>query len=422
MPLEREVPVGIDQALTTFNQAKDAISMQSARVACRIILRDVEPVVSANFFDKYFNMIVLPNCHPQFYHGWIAEIKQLMTQHPSLYYSVLACSASQVHSLSGTPQMRGLALEYYDRSIKGVLQLVDVESAATHNGLLMTIILLYLHGCLGQATLTDVPHHVEAAIRLLRLRLFNGNGTIWQPFDRIAVESVLYQIFLTEMGSWTVQTEQRLQFDTEFWLQAERVLAQSTLFPGESPSVNSPVLGVPVALFRLTLAVKNQYRSPQPDPDTITHLRDELGEWEALVLQDGDIDPAASQSGLSHYSLYKDSAFLYILIASLLLDQTSALSPEADVALKPEESNSWQVAKMLQVLQNQRGVDEWATCFISNWPIYTVGFFLGTKRDQDVIRQELLRRLELTGFSQAARFLADLEATWAARDGFTSVP
>lgn len=397
--------------------------MQSESVAGQIILRDVEPLVSANFFDKYFDMIVLPNCHPQYYHGWIAEIKQLMTQHPSLYYSVLACSASQVHSLSGTSQMHGLALEYYDRSIKGVLQLLEVESVATHNGLLMSIILLYLHGCLGLATLTDVPRHVEAAIRLLRLRLFSGNGTVWQPFDRIAVESVLYQIFLTTMGSWTVHIEENFHFDADFWLQAEALLAQSTLFPDESPSVNSPVLGVPIALFRLVLSIRKQYQSPQQqDPDAITHLQDEVGEWEALVLQDADIDPAASQSGLSHYALYKDAAFLYILIASLLLEQTTGLYPRADAGLEPEASNSWQVARMLQILQKHQGDDEWAKCFISNWPIYTVGFFVGTEREQEVVRQELRLRSELTGFSQASRFLVELEATWAARDAFWTAP
>jgi hypothetical protein len=392
------------------------LSVKSESIASQIMRRDIEPIVSANFFDKYFDMIVLPNCHPQFYHGWISEIKELMTLHPSLYYSMLACSAAQVHSLSGTSQLHGLALEYYGQSMRYVSRLLDSESLVNHNGLLMSIILLYLHGCLGQATFGDIPRHLDAAMSLVRLRLLDGGSAIQQSFDRIALESVLYQIFLTTAGSWSDCQPHAARLDDTFWNKAELLLEDSHLFPEESPSVNSPILGVPVSLFRLVLSAKQLYhRRDDPDLAALDELQAEIGDWEALVLRNGDPDSAASQSNLSHYQLYKDAAYLYIIIASLLIDQAaSAVASDATTHI-PSASESWQAAKMLEILKRQQGNTEWGKCFISNWPLYTAGFFMDTHEAQDVVRQELRFRIEVTGFSQPVRFLQDLEAVWAER-------
>jgi hypothetical protein len=409
-------------------------------MSSQIMRRDVEPLVSANFFDNYFNMIVLPNCHPQFYHGWIGEIKDLMTKHPSLYYSMLACSAAQVHSLSGTSQLHGLALEYYDRGIKYVSQLLDVDSVANHNGLLMSIILLYLHGCLGRATFSDVPRHVDAAINLLRLRLFTNrvSHSIRTTFDRIAIESALYQIFLTAAGPWVDPPASSVPIDFEFWHNAESLLSDpnSSLFPTHSASVNSPILGQPLALFRLVLTAKHLYQTRhlhhhhyQPhhsdsSPTLTTTLQDELADWEALVLRNADPDPAAAASNLSHYVLYKHATYLYILIASLLLDQAINIPPIPPAFSPTSEptqhhpcasASTWQVIRIIQILRQHQGDMEWAKCFISNWPLYTCGFFMVRKEEQDVVRQELVLREKVTGFSQTRRFLEELEVVWAER-------
>lgn len=390
--------------------------MLSETLAGRLVLRDVEPLVSANFFDKYFDMIVLPNCHPRFYYGWIAEIKDLVVRHPSLYYSMLACSAAQVHSLSGASQLHSLALEYYGRSLKYICQLPETESSASHNSLLMSIILLYLHGCLGNATLSDVPRHVNAAIGLLRVRFLTGDNTIRQPFDRIAFESVMYQIFLTATDSWIHAAQQDFYFDGDFWYQAELLLARSTLFPEDSPSMNSPILGLPVSLFRIVLSAKNIYQSGQEhDGNALIILKRELKDWETLVLSNKDPDYVASQTHLSHYRLYKDATYLYILVASLLIDQAKHWLPTKEAVLEPRASNSWQALMMVRILRNHQGDEEWAKCFISNWPLYTVGFFMQDDSEQAVVRQDLLLRVQVTGFSQAKRFLAELEETWARR-------
>lgn len=110
------------------------------------MLREVEQLCSRHFVDLYFGQLLLPGCHPAFYHGWIDEIQQLMEQYKSLYYSVLACSASHIHGLSKSPYMQELALDFYGKSVNNVGQLLAVSHVATHNGLLMSIILLYIHG------------------------------------------------------------------------------------------------------------------------------------------------------------------------------------------------------------------------------------------------------------------------------------
>lgn len=412
----RRASIDADKTALSVARSKLFLSVQSESIANQIVRRDIEPLFSANFFDKYFDMIVLPNCHPQFYHGWIDEIKELMAHNPSLYYSMLACSATQVHAYSGTAQLLGLALEYYGQGMRHVSRLLEVDSVANHNGLLMSIILLYLHGCLGQATFGDVPRHLDAAMSLVRLRFFDSRGAIQHTFDRIALESVLYQMFLTAAGTWSACPPDSTHVDAEFWSTAQLLLENSNLFPDDSPAVNSPVLGIPISLFRLVLSAKQLYhRSDRLDVEELGNLQAEIADWEALVLQNGEADYAASQSNLSHYQLYKDAAYLYILIASLLIDQAASAALEGASYQISSAGESWQAVRMLEILRRQQGNREWSKCFLSNWPLYATGFFMHTPDTQALVRQELLRRIEVTGFLQASRFLNELELIWMER-------
>lgn len=72
-----------------------------------------------------------------------------MVEDKSLRYSVLASAASHMHNTAPNPGMQSLALNYYSRSIKGLSttlsQLNDID-LAKHDGFLMSIMLLYLHG------------------------------------------------------------------------------------------------------------------------------------------------------------------------------------------------------------------------------------------------------------------------------------
>lgn len=121
-------------------------SMLSEATSLQVVHRDTEVLLVNHFADKYYQTIVLPDCHADFYVGWTNSIQQIMGEHPALYYAVLACSASQFHSLTQVLQMHDLALDYYSRSMKKVGQLLCRTSVAMDDVLLNSIIFLYLNG------------------------------------------------------------------------------------------------------------------------------------------------------------------------------------------------------------------------------------------------------------------------------------
>ncbi|KAF2260878.1 hypothetical protein CC78DRAFT_522587 [Lojkania enalia] len=393
------------------------ICFRSESAAHQGLSRDLELTISRHFIEKYYGLLLLPNCHPAFYDGWITEIQYLMLQHKSLHFSVLANGASHLHFIDASNQMQELALTYYSNALRNLSDLLAKSSRLeNHNGLLMSVMLLYLHGCMGRGTYTDIPNHVNAATRILTLRLFDRPLSIRRPFDRLAVESVLYQIFLVSTGLWSEDIPLDYEFDSQFWLQAEKLLDHSSLFPGRSRAINSPVLGVPVSLFRLALLLKQQYHNlTGPDREISGQLKNEIGEWEMLVMCDRDPEcPSTSEMPNRKSRFYRDGNYLYILVVSLLLQQ---LVPNVhnNKPPRPASSDCWQITKALEILQYHTNDDEWKLCFIGNWPIYTLGFFVGTREGIELVRREIETRWRLTKFSQLARFGNDLEHTWARR-------
>lgn len=120
--------------------------MLSEMTTLQLVHRDTDALLVNHFADRYYDTIVLPDCHADFYVGWTRSIQQIMKEHPALYYAVLACSASQFHSLTQVSQMHDLALDYYSRSMKKVGQLLGRTSVAMDDVLLNSIIFLYLNG------------------------------------------------------------------------------------------------------------------------------------------------------------------------------------------------------------------------------------------------------------------------------------
>lgn len=275
---------------------------------------------------------------------------------------------------------------------------------------------------MGRGTYLDIPRHLNAASRVLTMRLFQTPLSIGRPFDRLAVESVLYQIFLVATGLWSDEIPLDYDFDADFWLRAERLLDQSVMFPGQSNSLNSPVLGVPVPLFRLAISLKQMYQNAvPPSEDSLEQVRGEVEIWEAMVLCDQEMDMLSPTEQLNHqHSYYKSTSYLYVLIISLLLDQLSETHNPATDEPRPgpprmAPSDRWQIRKAIRILQGYKDDDGWASCFMGNWPVYTLGFFMRTVDDVNLTRTELQRRWNLTKFTQLARFSTDLENTWTRR-------
>jgi hypothetical protein len=123
------------------------ISLASASATHRQVTTSLEMVISRHFVEKYYGLLLLPNCHIDFYDGWITEIQQLMVEHKCLHYSVLANAASHLHFIDASSQMQELALTYYSKALRGLSNLLGRTSGLeNHNGLLMSVMLLYLHG------------------------------------------------------------------------------------------------------------------------------------------------------------------------------------------------------------------------------------------------------------------------------------
>lgn len=283
---------------------------------------------------------------------------------------------------------------------------------------------------MGQGTYLDIPPHLNAAMNILTLRLLNAPLKINRPFDRLAVESVLYQVFLVSTGLWSDQ-KPLINFDLAFWLKAEKLLEQSIMFAGQSNSLNSPVLGVPVALFRLAIQAKEMYQNPQAYTEqALDELRSEAESWEVAVLCNQQIDQLGVNEPPNQYQCYYESAsYLYALIVSLLLEQI----PEFPIMHQPKlyqqtplgqarsppktaASDSWQVQKGVQIIKKHQHDDNWAACYIGNWPTYTFGFFLSDPEHMDIVRHDLKQRWESTRFMQIPRFHDNLESVWAVRD------
>ena len=116
-------------------------------MAHQLLGRHLESAVARHFAKNYYSLLLLPNCHPGFYNGWISDIQDLMNKSKSLQYSVLACAAAHLHFIDGSGPMQELSLAFYSNAIKGLADTLASGSEIAHdNGLLTSIIMLYLHG------------------------------------------------------------------------------------------------------------------------------------------------------------------------------------------------------------------------------------------------------------------------------------
>lgn len=253
----------------------------------------------------------------------------------------------------------------------------------------------------------------------MALRLFDNPLTLQRPFDYVALESVLYQVFLTSTGLWTDDACDD-DFNLDFWLRAEIMLQTTRLLPDEPHSVNSPVLGVPVELFRLTVQTKQILQQPEKHRHVVAEIQEAVQAWEEIVKLGEAIEPTVGDdSDVQHNDYYESASYLYALIVSLLLQQVYTNSG-SEISVPRQlpsvvSRNAWQIEKAIEILQHHQADEIWGGCYIGNWCVYTLGFFLYDPEDIDIVRTDLICRWEATKFMQTPRFLADLENVWAAR-------
>lgn len=374
----------------------------------------LESILFRYFVEKYYGLLLLPECHSDFYLGWINQIQAKLAypEYRCMHHSLLANAASNLHFVDSKPRMQVVALTYYSNALRGLSKLLAQGSTSeSDDGLLMSVMLLYLHGCVGlESTYADVPQHVAAMSRILSMRLFRSPKPAMNSFTKLALESVLNQIFLVSTGLWTDDVACQITFDSPFWFKAETLLVRCDPDSDQMSSASSPVLGIPVPLFRLAMTVKQFYQGVvRPSDSALSRLKGELERWEVLVRGPQRAHIWTRQVATnSNQRCFQDVAALMILVISLLLEQilrgsiSSGFPSQAD-------SDSWQIRTAMDILQRNQFEEKWPRCFIGSWPVYTLGFLMSDSFGLQLIKDDLDHRWHRTKFAQVQRYRKDLE-------------
>lgn len=271
---------------------------------------------------------------------------------------------------------------------------------------------------MGWGTYSDISRHLDAARSIVDLRYLEQPTHVdrpTKPIDTLVIESVLYHMFHMTTGLWSDLSEPDYIFDLDFWCRAEIRLGQLSLVPGSLVSYNSPVLGVPISLLRLTILLRQQCRMFSIfDVTAIAKIKAEVTTWEKAFLYDRGPQSTWKINEEQPEEYCRDASSLYAIIVSLLFDQMPRKEPGSPLAVNGDSSR---VRAAIEILRKYENDDGWARSFIGNWPTYTLGFFMSRPEDRQVIRVDLQRRWKLTNMSQAQRFHSDLENTWTIRHG-----
>lgn len=273
---------------------------------------------------------------------------------------------------------------------------------------------------MGFGTFSDIPAHLSAAILILESHWFGSEYSpiLSRPFDRLAVESVLYQVFVVTVDLWSSPMPSKLKIDPAFWERCHQFLKSTTLFPELSNTCNSPVLGVDLDLFRLIIKIKALWVGPDVClPDVLRLRTEEMHIWDRLSgLFEDDCGPEQNDDQESFQTIADDASRLYMLCASMLIDQLICRAEQKDTS--PSESahgQSWQLHRVMVILRRRQNDANWLSCFIGTWPVYTAGIFARRPEDVAVINHEMQKRWESMRLYQAQRYWNDLKSTWARR-------
>ena len=122
-------------------------SIQSEALSQKFLHLELEPVISRHFIDSYYELIINPESHLDFYDDWINDLQAVMSKSKALRYSMLANSAAHLSTVNGSSSMNDLALSYYSHSMSALVEAIDKKPESQDpNAVLMSVMLLYLHG------------------------------------------------------------------------------------------------------------------------------------------------------------------------------------------------------------------------------------------------------------------------------------
>lgn len=253
-------------------------------------------------------------------------------------------------------------------------------------------------------------------MKIVTIRYFNTPAAISRTFDKLVLESVLFSMFLVSIGLWSDEYNPHNTFDPAFWLRAEEWLNQINIFPTPSPGTNSPVIGVPVALLKLLILVRQlRHDLLLADVHLLRDLKREVSSWERSILcapsLEGSVDDELEDP---QSQITRDSSSLYVISASILTEQILA-GDSSTTAPSAHDPDCWKLRRARSILRKYQDNEMWSRFFTSSVPVYTIGFFMTRNEDINLVRQDLQRRWDFTRFGFILRERSDLEATWARR-------
>ncbi|KAF5638189.1 uncharacterized protein FTJAE_5435 [Fusarium tjaetaba] len=370
---------------------------------------DIEWTLFHEFGHRGTPLLLLPNCSSVFHKTWYTAIHTIMVSRKTLSSALMACATSFVSIRGGPPGMYQVSHQYYTDSLSRLADSLCQGSPEKDDDILITIVLLYAFNFIsGSSSWDDQPQHVTAAIKIISSRILNATSTDLTTFLRLALESVLYQVFLLDNGLWSSANSyvSLRSLNSEFWALSEKLLEHPTSLDFSLLSINSPVLGMPLAVMRLaTFLGQLCLGRESATMEDVVKLQAEVTIWEDFALQ------AVEQTD-AYDALNRDANCLYAMIASILMQHLIAFGPNKGLP-RVSPTNSWQACAALQILSRRAGDHRWSECFMGTWPVYALGFLLSEGSDRDIVRRDMQRRRELTGFWIVEHLQEDLERFWA---------
>jgi hypothetical protein len=257
-----------------------------------------------------------------------------------------------------------------------------------------------------------------------------------RPMDRVAAESVLYQALL-------LCIRRPFQFDFPLdpsFLDLMEETLQIPTFAELSPSRNSPVMGVPLALWRLIFNIAQVcILHVLPTVEELDALRTRVSYWEAMVAPLSlECRPDPQSTTYSEHAL-----FLFVLAASLYLsmvtqlidarrqrltagdelynnsfwpkrDDVAAAAATTPFAGVPPHRGAMQeqLGRALDHLRAPAVLDKWKRCYLGLWPTLIFGHAVRHQDDVALIRSVLEAMQQYTGYGEVPRVLAELEIVW----------
>lgn len=249
-----------------------------------------------------------------------------------------------------------------------------------------------------------MPTHVNAAIKILELDATNEISK--NAMGDLVLESVAFQVFLLAMGSWSQLDEINDQYAKVFWTHCKRLNQQLSSDKDRPPPRFSPVFAMDFGIVTAMIDIKQCFArtmSNKQRQDLLANVQAQLASWSNGTDLGYPIDQENSVTG--------DLTRLVVLAISIFLEHLTH-DPLAYLTLPRPSSSSWQLRKIISILELRRQDPEWSNSYLGIWPVWTVGIFMHNECHIELIRDDLQRRWDAIHMSVISRYREDLESVW----------